>query len=74
MRTVLLVIVVQFVSFSVTKEVVALGTGTKCIGLNKMRKTGKHYVKSRTTCLKFLLGDVIESMKNVQGIEVSLLD
>uniref|UniRef100_A0A8B9G7N8 Uncharacterized protein n=1 Tax=Amazona collaria TaxID=241587 RepID=A0A8B9G7N8_9PSIT len=24
-----------------TKEVVAMGTGTKCIGQNKMRKTGK---------------------------------
>lgn len=32
-------------SFSVTKEVVAMGTGTKCIGQNKMRKTGKCGVK-----------------------------
>lgn len=34
-------------SFSVTKEVVAMGTGTKCIGQNKMRKTGKCGVKSK---------------------------
>jgi len=37
--------------FSVTKEVVAMGTGTKCIGQNKMRKTGKYGVKSKNRLL-----------------------
>lgn len=30
-----------FFSSSVTKEVVSMGTGTKCIGQSKMRKSGK---------------------------------
>uniref|UniRef100_A0A8B9VBP5 tRNA-specific adenosine deaminase 1 n=1 Tax=Anas zonorhyncha TaxID=75864 RepID=A0A8B9VBP5_9AVES len=34
-------------NLQVTKEVVAMGTGTKCIGQNKMRKTGKCGVKSK---------------------------
>lgn len=41
----MIVFSVIIVSFSVTKEVVAMGTGTKCIGQDKMRKTGKYGVK-----------------------------
>lgn len=43
-------LITRFFLPSVTKEVVSMGTGTKCIGQSKMRKSGKPTLGLHIAC------------------------